>query len=231
MAVDIAKVATRQEREAKEKRTSEAGVPALEPISDGDVNASLSPEAIEQRAAIDLIETIQQDASQKGVLHTERGLTIYLRKVNRNIVADAWAKIPDPEVPKWIDPDKSDPEQGINVEVENPNDPAYRKRLDDVQLQRARVATTVNIALGVRAISGIEEAGLVHWDEDSWLEYVRYTDLEIPPVGSKVRMVSWMRYYALTNQDLGNLSLAVGVFSNSMLREADVEIAERSFRC
>jgi hypothetical protein len=150
---------------------------------------------------------------------SEKGIVLRLRKVASIILSDAGRKLKEPVVPKIFDEEKG-------REEENPNDPDYRSAYEDITYRRSMLAIDVYLAFGTEVVEIPDD--LDPPESPLWIADLQEFGLEIPK-GGKARYVAWLKYYALSDQDLTSLSIAAMRFGGATL-EADAQAAQDGFQ-
>jgi len=150
---------------------------------------------------------------------SSNGIKFRLKKVSRMIIADAGRKIKDPKIPVTMNEEKG-------REEENPNHPDYVAELADTNYRRGMLAVEVYIAMGTEVIERPESISAP--ESNQWADDLLNFGLEVPQIG-KARYVAWLKYYALSDDDLTALTLAAMRYGGATL-EADVSQAQAGFR-
>lgn len=167
-----------------------------------------------------ILESAGTSPSQDGIFTAQNGIQFQLKKVSRLIMVDALQKLEVPKAPTVFLEEKGRTE-------ENPNDPDYIAALDMHRFKRSTLAIEIYFALGTAVIflpDGIQDPASIEWAD----EVKEFTNLEIPDSGRR-RYLSWMKYYALVDEDQGDLLSAVIAFSGGVTNN-EVEQAGESFR-
>jgi hypothetical protein len=162
------------------------------------------------------------DAAQeqpKDRYASSNGIVFKLKRVSRMLVVDAGRKIALPKVPRVFIEAKGRDE-------ENPNDPDYINALREAQYLRGMTAVGIVLAFGTEVFTKPESVVAV--DEDSWRDDLTELGMEVPDKG-KARYVSWLKYYALNDDDFNALTEAAFRYSG-MVSEEDVKKAAEQFR-
>lgn len=102
----------------------------------------------------------QQEEGRPEILTLTSGVRVRVKPVSSQFRDMAQARIPDPEVPMWHDPAE-------DRDVPNPDDPAYRKALEDVALKRSQAVTDALVMFGVELVDGMPQDG-------DWLERLQF---------------------------------------------------------
>lgn len=147
------------------------------------------------------------------------GLVLKLKKVNRLVVVEAGRKIPMPAVPRFFNEDKG-------REEENPSHPDYIEAVREANYNRGMMAVSVYLTLGTEIKSLPKELELPESLE--WSQTMEELGIPIPGA-SKPRYVAWLKYYALDDDELTELTNKSMRFSGITLEE-DVKEAQESFR-
>jgi len=147
------------------------------------------------------------------------GLVLKLKKVNRLVVVEAGRKIPMPPVPRFFNEDKG-------REEENPSHPDYLDAVREANYTRGMMTVSVYLTLGTE-IKQLGE-GMQRPDDIEWADTLIELGIDIPRA-QRPRYVAWLKYYALSDEELTALTNRSMRFSGITLEE-DVEDAKKSFR-
>ena len=152
---------------------------------------------------------------------SSQGIRFGFKPVPRMIIVDAVGKIKDPKVPMVMDPDKG------RVE-ENPNDPDYLEELSELNIRRGKLTMDIYLAMGARVLELPED--IEPCESDAWIEALEEFGLEIPRKG-RARFVAWMKYYALSDDDLTEIMLLAarngGATVHARQRQLSAGVAEQ----
>ena len=160
--------------------------------------------------------TVETDPS---IWSSSNGIKFRLKRVSRMVISDAGRKIKDPKVPRMMNEDKG-------REEENPNHPDYIAELADVNYRRGMLAIDVYLALGTVVIECPEGVSL--FESSEWQEDLELFGIDVPATG-KARYVAWLKYYALSDDDLTALTLVTMRQGGATLEE-DVTNAQAGFQ-
>jgi hypothetical protein len=145
------------------------------------------------------------------------GVRAVIVGVSPTLVEEAQARIPDPPIPMWHDPEK-------DRDVENPTDPLYKRALAKTNRARGLAAYDVLIMMGLELVEEVPQDG-------KWLQKLKMLDKlghfdlsEFDMTDPFEREFVYKRHLAAAQADI-DLVLAV-----SGMDLGDVEIAEDSFR-
>lgn len=151
------------------------------------------------------------------VVTLSTGVRAYLRPVAASLIDEVTARIRDPEVPTWHNPEKDRDEP-------NPSDPAYQRGLEDANRQRGVAAIDALVMFGIDLADGLPEDG-------GWLTKLRYLekrghldlseyDLDDPTDQEFL----YKRFVAVASADIALVSMRSGVQGEAVAQAA------RSFR-
>lgn len=162
------------------------------------------------------------DDGDPTVFVAATGVRLKLKRVSQMIVADAKRRLPEPRVPKWINPDKE-------REEENPNDPAYVEALYNYRYDTSMLALRVYLIMGTEPILPLP-SGMVPAESTEWSDAIMAADdgVEIPESGPR-RYFCWLKYYALPDDEVMQVMTKIIRLSGKTLEE-DVRRAQESFR-
>ncbi len=145
-----------------------------------------------------------------GIVTMSSGVRVRLVAVAPSLIDEAMARVPDPEVPIWIDPDK-------DREVPNPNDPAYLRACADAIKTRARASTDALIMFGVELEDGVPK-------DDTWLKKLLRLGHEVNPKDPIDVEFAYKKYMVVQLDDYGLLGRRSGII------EEDVDAQAKSFQ-
>lgn len=95
----------------------------------------------------------------EGIRVLSTGVRAHIRPVAATLIDEVTARIPDPDIPTWHNPDKDRDEP-------NPNDPTYQRELRAATRRRGLAAMDAMIMFGVELADGMPE-------DESWLARLR----------------------------------------------------------
>lgn len=160
----------------------------------------------------------QQAEGRPEILTLTTGVRVRVKPVSSQFRDMAQARIPDPEVPMWHDPAE-------DRDVPNPDDPAYRRALEDVAVRRSLAVTDALVMFGVELVEGMPKDG-------DWIDRLKFmhahgmVDLEGFDFENAIdREYLYKRYVAIADADWAYLWPAL----NAKRQEA-VERAAQLFR-
>lgn len=168
-----------------------------------------------------ILETITDSRAPTDEWISTRGIKFRLKKVSPFIAMEIGRKMPDPVVPTFYDKD-------AERHRDNPLDPVYLDQLNTMRANRGMLAMNANLALGTELIhlpSNIQNVNATQWSQE--LDEATAHVVEVPE-GSIGRYLAWIRYYALVDQEVNDLMMAVLRYSGVVM-EADVEAASENF--
>jgi hypothetical protein len=177
--------------------------------------------AMDFGAQAKILEAIKDERAPTDEWISTRGLKFRLKKVSPFIAMEISRKTADPKVPTYYDKESE-------RERENPLDPNYLEELNVVRTTRGVLAMNANLALGTELIycpPEIQGVGSHAWSDE--LDEATAHVVEVPDSGIG-RYLAWLRYYALVEQEVSDLMMAVLRYSGVVL-EADVETAAENF--
>lgn len=164
------------------------------------------------------LDTIKTDF-EEDVFTSKTGVKLKINKVNRLIVLDAVRKIRDPKIPMVYIETK-------NRSEENPNDPDYLQAKQEADLDRGMTTINVYLAFGTKPtfIPENKEGP----EGQTWSVDYNEVGLDIPQ-GGRGRYVAWLKYYALLEEEVNDLSLMAMRYSGATLEE-DVAKSTTNFQ-
>ena len=165
------------------------------------------------------VEAVKEAVTETGPgeVTLSTGVRVRLRPVPAWLVQEAQARVEDPPVPNWHNPDKDRDEP-------NPSDPAYLAALTRNQVRRAEAATDVLVLYGVQLVEGVPP-------DDTWLPRLRFAakrgalDLADYDLTDPIeREFVFVKFTAMGSDDWALLGRVAG------LSGEDVDRAVKSFR-
>lgn len=147
------------------------------------------------------------------------GLVFKLKKFPNMVIRDAVLKIPEPKIPTWHSPEKERDEP-------NPDDPKYIDEVLEYNYKIAMTAINISLVLGTELL-GVSD-GMSRPEDDAWSDPLVALNIEIPDDKYNVYL-SWVRWYALDEDELSDLHRACRRFNGATL-EVDVEGAAEELK-
>lgn len=193
-------------------------------LADQQVDVSASEGAADAAPELRIIQSVDESgiADNKVIdrYTTSIGVVFKLKKVPNLLIAEASRRIKMPQPPVVFIEDKG-------REEENPNDPTFVAALREAQLQQGMMGVNVYITFGTELESVPDD--VADWRSEEWSDDItEITGVPIPIKG-KARYCAWIKYVALSDEDLTNLNMAIARLSGN-IPEADVQEAEEAFR-
>ena len=167
-------------------------------------------------------DAILNEASSQQASNTftaSNGVILSFRKVNRLMAVEAANKVQMPVVPKVYVESKHRYE-------ENPNDPDYIEKRNQAMFERGTIMANIYVALGTR-IEHIPD-GIQRPEDEDWYQDLVDLGIQISPRGN-ARYRAWLAYYALTESEYNDLTLAVMKW-NGGITDEDVAKAQETFQ-
>lgn len=157
-----------------------------------------------------------------SIFVAENGLRLKLKRVSRMVVGDAAMRFKAPKPPRTFNDAKG-------REEENPNDPDYLADMIRYRYDIGMISVSTYFVLGTQ-VHGELPSSLEPVSADGWVEQVKAADpgADIPTSGPR-RYLAWLKYYALSDEDVTRLLRACVRHSGGTL-EADVAAAQATFR-
>lgn len=147
------------------------------------------------------------------------GLIFKLKKFPNMVIRDAVMKLPEPKVPTWHSPDK-------DREEPNPEDPKYKEDVREYNYRIAMTAINISLVLGTELVDVPE--GMSKPQDTEWSDPLVALNIEIPDDKYNAYL-SWVRWYALGEDELSALHAACRRFNGATL-EVDVEGAAEELK-
>lgn len=170
---------------------------------------------MEDLKVLDEVKTVYEE----DVFTSKTGVKVKISRVNRLIVLDAVRRIKDPKVPVVYIESK-------NRSEDNPSDPDYIAAKQQADLDRGMTTINVYLAFGTKPIyipDTKEKPGDTGWSKD-----YEEVGLDIPEKG-RGRYTAWLKYYALLEDEVNELSLMAMRYSGATLEE-DVNKSVTNFQ-
>lgn len=126
-----------------------------------------------------------------------KGTKLKLFSVSSQLVSDAMAKVTPPSVPKyWNDRQER--------ELENPMDPGYVSAVQAFEMRRNTIIVNIYLVMGTTLKSVAD--GMYKPNDNEWSDDINEIagELEVPETG-RTRYLCWLKYYALTDNDIGDV--------------------------
>ena len=150
------------------------------------------------------------DADEGGIVTLSSGVRVRLKSVSPSLIDEAMARVLDPEVPMWTDPEK-------DREVPNPNNPAYLRACAAADRARGRASTDALIMFGVELEDGVPKDG-------AWLKKLQKLGHDIDPKDPIDVEFAYKKYIAVQLEDYPLLGRRSGI------RGEDVDAQAKSFQ-
>lgn len=115
-----------------------------------------------RKEAVDVAKKRSGDGEADKPTTLSTGVRAILRPVTVSLIDEVTARIEDPPIPMWHNPDK-------DREEENPADPAYHRALEEAARLRGLAAIDAMILFGVELVDGLP-------DDGAWLKNLRYLE-------------------------------------------------------
>lgn len=147
------------------------------------------------------------------------GLIFKLKKFPNMVIRDVVLKLPEPKIPTWFSPDK-------DREEPNPEDPKYKDEVREYNYKIAMTAINISLVLGTELVAVAE--GMSKPDQTEWSDPLVALNIEIPDDKYNAYL-SWVRWYALDEDELSDLHRACRRFNGATL-EVDVEGAAEELK-
>ncbi len=167
----------------------------------------------------EVLDKIQVQEDDPSIFTANNGVVIKLKRVNRMIVLDAVRQIQDPKPPVQFIEDKGRTE-------ENPNDPDYIAAKQQSDFDRGMLTINVYLTFGTQVVSIPD--GMYMPETHDWSEDLESLGMKIAPKG-RARYASWLKYYALNEDEVNELSLRAMRFAGVTL-EVDTAAAVDTFQ-
>ena len=167
--------------------------------------------------AVDTAKYLKERDVDEQLVTLKTGDVVRVISVSATLIDEVVARVEDPEVPMWHNPDKDRDEP-------NQNDPKYLREVQAAERKRGVAAMDALVMFGVELVNGVPEA-------DNWLkklqrmEKMGRLDLSAYDLEDEIDKEFLYKRYILSDTNLLNLiSKASGISSE------DVQRAERSFQ-
>jgi len=167
--------------------------------------------------AVEAVKALDASKTGPGEVVLSTGVRVRLRPVPAWLVQEAQARVEDPPVPNWHNPDKDRDEP-------NPNDPDYLLGITRANVKRAEAVTDVAMLCGVELVDAIPP-------DNVWLPKLRFLEKRgalslgnYDLTDELEKTFVYIKYVAMGSDDFTYLAKLAG------LSGEDVDRAVRSFR-
>lgn len=157
----------------------------------------------------------EQKKPKDNTITLSSGVVLRGKQANPLILIDVMANFPRPKPPIWKNPK-------MGREMENPDDPDYRERLRNWEMEMSSATLSAMILLGTELVS--VPKGFPKPKDDSWLDEYELLGMTLKPANESWRYLKWVTFKAVTDEkDLEKIRDVVGRLSG--VRESSVESA------
>jgi hypothetical protein len=108
-----------------------------------------------------VIEVAREQEEQDDIWEVE-GYKIRVKAIPVAIISDVSNRIPDPEIPIWHDPE-------YDRDVQNPNDPAYLNKKEEVDRKRGEAMIDATVMFGIDLPDGVPPT-------EKWLPKLKFLE-------------------------------------------------------
>lgn len=179
-------------------------------------------------AATRTVTALESTVENAATYRLSNGIVLEFTHVPPQAVRRAMSAVKEPEVPTFHNDQKDRDEP-------NPMDPDYLRDLQTWIAATAEAGQAVAFMLGVKVVSVPED--MLDVDDGEWIEEVEEVwkitcpddDLTVPVSSPKERLLSWLRYYAITS-DIDTYITTSICMQRIGLTEEEVQAAVASFR-
>ena len=171
---------------------------------------------------LEVLNAVAEQPQDDSVWNSEDkpGLKLKILKVNKLLLRDIVMRIPMPVPPKFYNEDKEE-------EEDNPLDPTYLREQQEAIEKRSNAIMNFWFGYGTKPLE-IPEDMIAH-TEDDWIDDLESMGFSGVPRKGTARYAAWVRYYALTSDEMVPLTHAIHRF-NGITPEVDVAEARDSFQ-
>lgn len=179
-------------------------------------------------AATRTVTALESSVENTATYKLSNGIVLEFTHVPPQAVRRAMSAVKEPEVPTFHNDQKDRDEP-------NPMDPDYLRDLQTWIAATAEAGQAVAFMLGVKVLSVPED--MLDVDDGEWIEEVEEVwkitcpddNLMVPVSSPKERLLSWLRYYAITS-DIDTYVTTSICMQRIGLTEEEVQAAVASFR-
>lgn len=162
------------------------------------------------KAVVEVARKRKGDEQEIVVLSS--GVRAKVKSVTASLIDQVTAKIKDPEVPMWHNPEKDRDEP-------NYTDPKYIRAMREKERERGIAAMDAIIMFGIELIDEIPDP-----EKDPWLQKLRMLGIDIDPQSPLEIEFAYKKYVAISPEDVELVTAKSGISAE------DIEAAEQSFR-
>jgi hypothetical protein len=130
----------------------------------------------------------EQTSETDGIRVFSTGVRVRLKSVSASLIDDVRARIKDPVVPTVHDEEK-------DRDLQNPNDPAYLRALEEADEARAVAAVDAMIMFGVELVDEIPE-------NTDWIKRLAMLGIEVDESNKFAVEFAFKKYIAVGTPDL-----------------------------
>lgn len=168
------------------------------------------------QTVLDAVENVEAAGNEPGVITLSNGVVLKIKAVSKEAYLDVLARFEEPRPPIALT-------QKGRKEA-NPNDPEYKRQLQQYRVNLARGITLAVYAMGVELIS-VPDGVRGPFDED-WLEELRLSGLA-SGTSERAMVMDWLRHYA-AKSTLDNQAIMLAAGRMLGTPEQDVQEATKS---
>jgi hypothetical protein len=163
-----------------------------------------------------VIDVAREQEEQDDIWEVE-GYKIRVKAIPVAIISDVSNRIPDPEIPVWHDPE-------YDRDVQNPNDPAYLNKKEEVDRKRGEAMIDATVMFGIDLPDGVPPT-------EKWLPKLKFlekreqVDLSSYDLSDPLELEFVFKKYVIANIALINY-----IQNMSSVTPEDIGAAGKPFR-
>jgi len=202
----------RQRRARTQKTADEAPKPEADFVPPERTEDRVTPRHIIENAIVQTELDQQRDSNANTIVNEitlGSGVKLKLKRVSPTLLSDIASRVPQPQPPEFI------VDEATGRTDTNPDDPDYRKALQDWVEDRSEAAFAASVVFGAKVIEVPD--GMFRPEDDEWIEEVERAFEAIDDENSETiviarepagkRFYHWLRFYAIDDDaDLFKLS-------------------------
>jgi len=167
--------------------------------------------------AVVVAEKISGKSSKDdGIVVLSTGVRAKISPVSASLIDEVTARVKDPVVPMWENPDKGRKEP-------NPSDPLYLAALNEAERERGKAAMDALVMFGVELVDPIP-------DDEEWLDKLKFLGVvEDEALSPMARAFAYKKFIAVSAVDISKITGMSGI-DNQELEQAEATFQRKTVR-